>query len=275
MAEAVTPNLGLIKPDVGGSNSTWGNRLNVDLDKLDTAIGTNTTKAANSLKKDDADPLERTARQLLLYDSAVTIAPTDAKALVSREMLAAIFNTMFPIGAVILWYGQAANVPAGWLICNGQQYGTTGIYTPNLLNRFAVMAGGTFALGATGGVSSLSFNIRSEAIALQQYQMPVHNHAVVDPTHTHTASQPAHTHTVTQQIGGSTGVGGANMPGATNSTTGSAQPAVTVNAAYTGIGIANAGSGGVHDHGVSAAIPYTQFWPQFYALYYIMRVALV
>jgi hypothetical protein len=39
MADQLTPNLGLIKPDVGGSDDTWGEKLNSNFDKLDTAAG--------------------------------------------------------------------------------------------------------------------------------------------------------------------------------------------------------------------------------------------
>jgi len=38
MADATTPHLGLIKPDVGHSDDTWGAKLNYNFDILDTAI---------------------------------------------------------------------------------------------------------------------------------------------------------------------------------------------------------------------------------------------
>ena len=39
MSDTITVNLGLIKPDVGGSDDMWGEKLNGNFDKIDTAIG--------------------------------------------------------------------------------------------------------------------------------------------------------------------------------------------------------------------------------------------
>jgi microcystin-dependent protein len=38
MADTVTPNLGLTKPEIGASADSWGNKINADLDILDTKI---------------------------------------------------------------------------------------------------------------------------------------------------------------------------------------------------------------------------------------------
>ena len=39
MSDTTTPNLGLTKPDVGGSDDTWGEKLNANFDLIDAAVG--------------------------------------------------------------------------------------------------------------------------------------------------------------------------------------------------------------------------------------------
>ena len=55
-----------------------------------------------------------------------------------------------PSGVVVSWYGDKANVPSGWAICDG----TNG--TPDLRDRFIVGAGNSYALKATGGSNTVS-----------------------------------------------------------------------------------------------------------------------
>jgi hypothetical protein len=55
-----------------------------------------------------------------------------------------------PTGGIIIWSGAANAIPTGWLLCNGSSG------TPDLRNRFVVGAGSTYAVGATGGASSVT-----------------------------------------------------------------------------------------------------------------------
>ena len=55
-----------------------------------------------------------------------------------------------PSGIVVSWYGDKANVPSGWAICDG----TNG--TPDLRDRFIVGAGNSYSLKATGGANTVS-----------------------------------------------------------------------------------------------------------------------
>ena len=54
-----------------------------------------------------------------------------------------------PAGTILPWYGQLANMPSGFALCNGSNG------TPDLRDRFIVGAGSTYALGATGGADTV------------------------------------------------------------------------------------------------------------------------
>ena len=53
--------------------------------------------------------------------------------------------TPTPSGVIVLWSGSIGSIPAGWVLCNGNNG------TPDLRNRFIVGAGSTYAVDATGG----------------------------------------------------------------------------------------------------------------------------
>lgn len=112
-----------------------------------------------------------------------------------------------PTGSLTMWAGAVASPPTGWLACNGANVsrstysalfavvgtawgagdGSTTFTLPNLLNRFPVGAGGTYALAATGGSA---------------------NSIVVSHTHTATVTDPGHTHNALVLPGAVGGTGG-------------------------------------------------------------------
>lgn len=55
-----------------------------------------------------------------------------------------------PTGGIIIWSGATADIPMGWFICDG----TNG--TPDLRDRFVVGAGSTYAVGVTGGATTVN-----------------------------------------------------------------------------------------------------------------------
>jgi microcystin-dependent protein len=75
----------------------------------------------------------------------------------------------FPIGGIIIWYGNSSAIPTGWALCNGDK--VNGFTTPDLRDRFVVGAGGSYNINQNGG--------SKDAVVV------AHTHTVTDPGHTH------------------------------------------------------------------------------------------
>jgi hypothetical protein len=140
--------------------------------------------------------------------------------------------TPIPTGAILLWSGSIGSIPAGYVLCNGNNG------TPDLRDRFIVGAGSTYAVDATGG--------SADAIVVS------HNHTatsvVTDPGHNHqfnilnTISNGNNAYTA---IGGQVGTG-------------------TVTTETTGITVATTNTA-AGTSGTNANLP------PYYALCYIMK----
>lgn len=133
--------------------------------------------------------------------------------------------TGVPSGAILMWSGSIATIPAGWNLCDGSNG------TPNLVNKFVIAAGGTYAVNATGG--------SADAIVV------AHSHGINDPTHAHPYQIP-----YAQNFRGN-----GSEPGWNAEFTGS-----TTGAAATGITIQSAGASGTNAN-----------LPPYFALAYIMK----
>ncbi len=98
-------------------------------------------------------------------------------------------TTQFVPGEIRMWNGPATDAAVqsafgpGWHLCNGQNG------TPNLLDRFVIAAGASYAAGAVGGAGS---------VVLQVAHLPPHNHVINigDPGHAHGVYDPGHGHGV-------------------------------------------------------------------------------
>jgi microcystin-dependent protein len=73
------------------------------------------------------------------------------------------FGSSVPAGAIIMWSGTLATIPAGWQSCDGSGG------TPDLRNRFIVGAGSSYSTGNTGGNNTVILSID---------QMPNHTHGL-------------------------------------------------------------------------------------------------
>jgi hypothetical protein len=139
--------------------------------------------------------------------------------------------TPIPTGAILLWSGSIGSIPAGYVLCNGNNG------TPDLRDRFIVGAGSTYAVNATGGSA---------------------NAIVVSHTHTATSTvtDPGHFHTFVFEPGlAQTGSGRNGVGGTTNANTASEVTGITV--ATTN---ASAGTSGTNAN-----------LPPYYALCYIQK----
>jgi microcystin-dependent protein len=93
-------------------------------------------------------------------------------AIVSSKSSISHGNPM-PVGTILMWHGDTANVPGGWALCDGQNG------TPDLRDRFIVGAGANYPVSNTGGANT---------IALDESQIPAHAHngrTTADGKHRH------------------------------------------------------------------------------------------
>lgn len=80
-----------------------------------------------------------------------------------------IFSPKVPVGAIVIWSGEAYNIPTGWHLCDGEDG------TPDLRDKFVLGAGTNHLVGSKGG---------AETVALSVAQMPSHAHTYYRNTST-------------------------------------------------------------------------------------------
>jgi hypothetical protein len=160
-----------------------------------------------------------------------------------------------PAGLIVMWHGLLANIPSGWVLCDGQNG------TPDLRSVFVKGAAAGQNPGATGGsaththdnhaaLSHAGAAVADHASHTHTYTDVVnHTHTITDPGHTHV--QNAHNHVITSQTA-TTGSATSYEHGTLDTSSAEAEATeVTANAtavnqnANTGITGTNNPSGGV------------------------------
>ena len=144
--------------------------------------------------------------------------------------------TPTPAGVIVMWSGSIGSIPAGWVLCNGNNG------TPDLRNRFVVGAGSTYAVDATGG--------SADAIVVSHTHTASSTSVVTDPGHAHSLDNPV------RNLGGSSGRMDVAQ-GTPLTSTGSNTTGITVATTTT---VASAGTSGTNAN-----------LPPYYALCYIMK----
>jgi hypothetical protein len=190
-----------------------------------------------------------------LASVAQALAGTDIEKAVTPAGLSASVGKAIPTGVIVMWSGSEASIPAGWALCNGANG------TPDLRGKFVIAAGGTYAVGATGGSAN--------AVVVS------HNHgasADFNGNHAHSGStNTAGNHAHTDQLGRNVnelgsypapgGGGGGTM---TTDAAGNHSHSLSINAA------------GNHNHGITVNAAGEsgtgKNLPPYYALALIMRL---
>jgi microcystin-dependent protein len=165
MGDTTTPTIGLVKPQVGGSRSTWGSKWNGNADDLDNWIN---------------------------YHNGL-ISTLESQVATLQAQMAGIGATGAPIGAIFPW-PNFGNYPFGYLQCAGGTvpvasypalYGVIGnVYGGDGVNfglpdfRGCVLTGYDGGTGRLGGLVADSPGAIGGApyVALNPSQMPSHQH---------------------------------------------------------------------------------------------------
>jgi microcystin-dependent protein len=193
--------------------------------------------------------------------AAVADVPKDMQALAEATDAALVAQDQnvanaAPIGTVVMY--AAATAPDGWHLCNGTAHGSAELQailgspnTPDLRGLFITGAGGSYAVGATGGANSVT-------LTGAQSGEKGHNHTSVSGGNHQHNSPPGYSFMLTDPDGN---VSAQNNSGGVSKPTG---------------WVANTMAAGSHSHtihsvGASSATQSHENRPPYYALTYIIR----
>ncbi len=156
------------------------------------------------------------------------------------------------IGTIAMWSGSIANIPTGWILCDGQTHTVNGspVTPPDLRNKFIIGAGSTYSVGQTGGSANAT--------------LVSHSHGSGSLGTNTTGS---HQHTVNKQLWlGLHGTGGTAYIGDSAGVGGGSNVTVTANGNHSH----SVNSGSTSTEGSSAT---NANLPPYYALCYIYKAS--
>jgi microcystin-dependent protein len=225
MPDSITKNYSWVKPEVHASPTTWGDKLNSDLDLIDAQVKTNSDAIASA---------GTIIGQIIMWPGVTP--PTNwwwcAGDVISRTDFASLFGIL----------GTAF----------GAGDGSTTFNLPDLRGRVPVGFGAGQPISAIGGEATHTLTNAELATHVHGVNDPGHVHGVVDPGHTHNISQsphahgvsdPGHTHTFTNTVSGGSGIGLGSGISLQSGNTGSATTGIGIQGANANIGIVGSASG--------------------------------